>query len=97
MEACKLARPFKRVIAPLQMRHELKQRVQAPKTFRDFFLTSLAKYAGRPFISAPLGSGRETVTFKEVHERAERLAGWMLDQSLGQGSRIAIGGSNSVG
>lgn len=59
----------------------------------------MVKYADRTFISSPSSSGtsRESVTFKQVHERAERLAGWMKEQGLGMGSRVAIGGSNSAG
>ena len=74
--------------------------VQAPQTFRSFFLDSLAKYANRTFISAPAStstsSQRERFTFNQVLDRAELLAAWFQERGLGVGSRVAIGGGNCI-
>ena len=71
---------------------------QCPRTFRQYFLDSCAKYSDRTFLSSPVEpSGRRQYTFKEVLEQAEELSGWMRKRRLGMGSRIAIGGGNSAG
>jgi acyl-CoA synthetase (AMP-forming)/AMP-acid ligase II len=40
---------------------------------------------------------REYVTFGQVHERALRLAGWLREHGVVQGSRVSVGGANSTG
>ena len=71
---------------------------QCPRTFRQYFLDSCTKYSDRTFLSSPMEpSGRSAYTFKQVMERAEKLGSWMRRRGLGMGSRIAIGGGNSVG
>lgn len=63
----------------------------------------LEKYADRDFVSAPVGDPskalageRETVTYREVGERAYALAAWMLEQGVVAGDVIAVGGINTV-
>lgn len=76
--------------------------VQLPRTFREFILTSFEVYPDRIFMSSPLPlsqgvDAREHVTFRETSEKAIRTAAWMKSQSLGIGSKVAIGGGNSTG
>lgn len=54
-------------------------------------------------ISAPVGDPakaiageRESLTYREVGERAYALAGWMLEQGVRAGDPVAVGGLNTA-
>lgn len=40
---------------------------------------------------------REYFTFGQVHDKAIRLAAWLRENGVQQGSRVAVGGANSTG
>jgi len=59
-------------------------------------------WADREFLSAPLPEpaaydDRENVTFAQVYERALDFAAWLRSVGVKQGSRVALGGLNSIG
>ncbi|WOO76932.1 3-[(3aS,4S,7aS)-7a-methyl-1,5-dioxo-octahydro-1H-inden-4-yl]propanoyl:CoA ligase [Vanrija pseudolonga] len=75
--------------------------LHAPPHWRAFLDIKLEEYADKEFISSPLAppapqTARETVTYGEVHRRAVRLAAWLKGQGVGLGTRVAVGGSNSI-
>lgn len=76
----------------------------APRTFRSYIAAQMHKWGSRTFISSPLpdapGVGyddREYLTYAETYVRALTLAGWLREQGVRMGTRVAIGGHNSAG
>ncbi|CAK9782384.1 unnamed protein product [Cutaneotrichosporon oleaginosum] len=72
-------------------------------TYGHLYATTIEKWADRVCISAPVGDPhkaiageREYVTYREVGERAYALAGWMLEQGVGAGDAVAVGGLNTA-
>jgi long-chain acyl-CoA synthetase len=57
----------------------------APRTVRDFWLASAA-HADRPYLVYQ----DERISYRIAHERCASIAGWLADQRVGRGDRIAI-------
>lgn len=55
-------------------------------------------FADRQLLSSPTpdGEGREQLTYRDVLERSQELAGWLYDQGVRVGTRVALGGLNSA-
>lgn len=58
------------------------------------------KSAAREFLSSPAADGeendREHITYGDTYKRAVVLAAWLREQGVGVGTRVAIGGLNSI-
>lgn len=55
-------------------------------------------FGDRPLLSSPTpdGEAREQLSYREVRLRSQILAGWLWDQGVRVGTRVALGGLNSA-
>jgi len=67
---------------------------------RQWAMENLEKWGDKEYISEPLPepapvTQRRTVTFAQVYDASLRWAGWMREQGVRTGDKVAIGGRNS--
>jgi len=60
------------------------------------------QWADREFVSSPLPEpsdfdARETLTYKQVYDRAVQIAAFLRGQGVKAHDRVAVGGANSSG
>lgn len=69
---------------------------------RSFLMEQLKRFGPRELLVSPLPEPapahiRERITYEDVYRRSLELAGWLREQGVGFGTRVAIGGGNSTG